>query len=196
MAGEFVLRTLAHVWAALAPARLPVAVMGGLALAVWKHVRATRDVDLLIEFNPADLPKLVATLRAAGLRAKHGATPTRLGELELVEFLYEPPDTFLDVQVDVLVAQSDYHHAALRRRIATRLPGSDLEISVLACEDLILHKLLAGRVIDRYDATALLRTNRPQLDVGYLLRWAEHLRVTGELGEVWQEACPGEVFPP
>jgi hypothetical protein len=40
------LRTLQHVWLALKPLKIPVALMGGIALATWKYVRATRDIDL------------------------------------------------------------------------------------------------------------------------------------------------------
>jgi hypothetical protein len=61
---------------------------------------------------------------------------------------------------------------------------------------LILHKLLAGRLIDRVDAAALLRANRPAVDLAYLLRWAEELDVMGDLAETWSEAFPGERLPP
>jgi hypothetical protein len=44
---ELVLGTLKHLWDTLAPLKLPIAVMGGLAVSFWKHVRATRDVDVL-----------------------------------------------------------------------------------------------------------------------------------------------------
>jgi len=41
------LATLDHVWGVLAPLGHHVAVMGGISLAAWNHIRATRDVDLL-----------------------------------------------------------------------------------------------------------------------------------------------------
>ena len=46
MHGEAVIRTLRHVWVTLEPLELPMAVTGGIAMAAWKLVRATRDVDL------------------------------------------------------------------------------------------------------------------------------------------------------
>ena len=72
------------------------------------------------------------------------------------------------------------------------MPGGDDTVDMLACEDLILHKLLAGRIIDLADAAALLRANRETLDLGYLRSWAARLDLTGHLAEVWQEAFPGE----
>ena len=42
MPADAVLRALRHVWLTLEPLDLPMAVMGGIALATWKIVRATR----------------------------------------------------------------------------------------------------------------------------------------------------------
>ncbi|MCX7424076.1 MAG: hypothetical protein NTW96_00310 [Planctomycetia bacterium] len=63
-----------------------------------------------------------------------------------------------------------------------------IEIAVLACEDLILHKLLAGRIIDLADTVALLRANRQTLELEYLNRWATSLEINRELADVWKEA--------
>ncbi|MCY2988340.1 MAG: hypothetical protein NTY19_10825 [Planctomycetota bacterium] len=43
-----ILQTLDAIWSALEQLQLPLALMGGLAMSTWKHVRATQDVDLLI----------------------------------------------------------------------------------------------------------------------------------------------------
>jgi len=48
MPAEPLLRALRHVWVTLEPLGLPMAVMGGIAVAASKHVRATQDVDLLL----------------------------------------------------------------------------------------------------------------------------------------------------
>jgi hypothetical protein len=95
----------------------------------------------------------------------------------------------------VFTAESEYHGKALERRVPLRLPDLDVQVAVLTCEDLILHKLLAGRIIDRADAAALLRANRESLDLPYLLGWASQLNLASQLGEVWKEALPGERLP-
>ena len=192
MGGEAVLGTLRHVWLVLKSLHVPGAVAGGLAMAVWKHVRATKDVDLLIAIGGTDLEPFLGGLAEAGIRSKRQPPLTPLGQLDVIQLVYEPPETFLEVQVDLLVARSEYYETALHRRIATRLPNLDVEIAVLACEDLILHKLLAGRIIDRADAASLLRANRKSLDMNYVRRWAKQTGTVAELTEVWQEAFLGE----
>lgn len=195
MPADAVLRTLRHVWLTLRPLEVPVAVMGGLALAAWKHVRATQDVDLLLGIRQSDPSYLLQTLREADIRPKRDPPATTLSQLEMIQLVYEPPGTYLDLQIDLFLAKSPYHQEALQRRVPIRLPDLDVEIAVLACEDLILHKLQAGRIIDRADAATLLRANRESLDLGYLLQWVRNLQLTSELAEIWREALPGESIP-
>ncbi len=191
MSGELVLQTLQHVWRTLKPLGIPMAVVGGLALAARKHVRATKDIDLLLGIGRENLDSLLQRLRRAGIRTKHSPPVVDLDQWELVQLVYEPPESMMELQINLLLGRSEYHRQALSRRIATALPGIDDEIAVLACEDLILHKLLAGRVIDRADAVALLQMNRDVLDVDYLDHWADSLGVRSELDEARLQTSSG-----
>jgi hypothetical protein len=195
MPGEAVLRALRHVWLTLEPLGVPMALAGGLALALWKHVRATRDVDLLVSIDDEHLDQVLQSLRTAGICPKRSPAVVTLGNLEVIQLLYEPPETFVDLQIDLLLAKSEYPWESLRRRVSIELAGLDITIAVLACEDLILHKLLAGRLIDRIDAVALVRANRQTIDLRYLGKWASRLTLSQDLAEVWREALPGEKSP-
>ena len=81
---ELLLEALSRAWRALDRLGLPMALMGGLAVAVWKHVRATRDVDLLVGIGPANPEELLRQLAGTDLRAKRHAVPVsaRLAECE------------------------------------------------------------------------------------------------------------------
>jgi hypothetical protein len=192
VAADALLKALKHVWLTLEPLSAPMAVMGGLALAAWKYVRATRDVDLLIGASETDVELLVSTLTSAGLRLKHERVKRPLGSLQIIQFLYEPHESYVDLQVDLLLGQTEYHREALARRVPTRLSALELDVFVLACEDLILHKLQAGRLLDRADAAMLVRANRSTLELNYLLGWTKKLSLDAELAEIWEEAFPGE----
>jgi hypothetical protein len=65
----------------------------------------------------------------------------------------------------------------------------------LACEDLVLHKLLSGRLLDLADAAMLRRANRSDLDLSYLLDWTTRLSLDAELSQVWEDALRGQVIP-
>jgi hypothetical protein len=175
--------------------QLRPALLGGLALAVWKYPRFTKDVDVLVALENADKNDLLAALRLVGFTPKRGDGIVRLGEFELLQMLYTPLDALVDVQVDVLIAKDDYQYAALDRAVSAVIAEFDEPIRVLSCEDVVIHKLLAGRIIDRADAAALLRANRRSLDFDYMLQWIGEKKVAAEFAEVWREAFPDEALP-
>ena len=195
MASDPVLTTLKHLWLHLEPLHLPMALMGGLSIAVWKHPRATRDVDLLINPGTLDANVILQALEKAGFRRKRPQPVLQVGTNRFLQLTYEAPGTFLDIQADLLFADSVYQKQALARRVSTRLPDLDTEIFVLSCEDLILHKLLAGRILDKADVVALLRANLKRLDMTYLLKWLDQLDLSAAWREVWVEAFPGSEPP-
>jgi hypothetical protein len=195
MVGDLVGRTLKHAWLTLQPLNIPAAVMGGVAVSLWKHFRATRDVDLLIGIGEGELEQLLQRVTRAKMRPKGRSPVLTIGPVRIIQLLYEPPGAFMDLQVDLLIADTVYQKEALARRVPKRLPDLDLEFFVLTCEDMILHKLLANRVLDRADAAMLLRNNIDTLDRAYLLRWSGILAVGAELEEAWEEAFPGEPLP-
>jgi hypothetical protein len=195
MPGKAVLDTLCHAWRALEALKRPMAVMGGISVAVWEQVRATQDVDLLLGASDKDVDLVLQKLAQAKIRPKRQPPVIVIGETRILQCLYEPPDCFIDIQVDLLFADSAFHRTALTRRSPALLPGLDQEIAVVSCEDLILMKLVAGRILDRVDAAALLRANRVGLDLVYLLDWSDKLELRGELATIWPEAFPGETLP-
>ena len=78
--------------------------------------------------------------------------------------LYTPPGEFYDVQFDLLLAESELQKSAIERRVQRDVPGISRPVDVLHCDDLILFKLIAGRMIDLADAAMLLRENRGAID--------------------------------
>jgi hypothetical protein len=195
MAARLVLAALRHVWNTLEPTGCPRALMGGLSLAFWKHVRSTQDVDLLVDPDPAGIEAILDALRQAGVRTKHRPPVVDLGSVRIVQLLYEPKQAFMDIQIDLLLAESAFHREALSRRVPVRLSDVGFDLFTLSCEDLLILKMNAGRLIDRADAAALLRLNRPALDMPYLLRWVADLNLAPEWEEIWREAVPDEPLP-
>ena len=189
--------TLVRACEVLESLEIPAAVMGGISLAAWNHPRFTQDIDLLLALPEVEKGTVVAKFLDAGFFFKkdeqHRWIP--LGGIELLQLFYEPPDSFMDFRLDLLAAKSDYHLGILQRRVTVTLPMVDREIAVVSCEDMLILKLLAGRIIDRADAATLLRRNRERLDEEYLLKWIKAHGLQAQLAEIWDEAFPGE-HPP
>jgi hypothetical protein len=115
-----------------------MAVVGGLSLSAWEHSRSTKDVDILLALEDVSSHSLLARLGAAGFRAKRSDPWVRLKDAEFLQLLYEPPGSFLEVQVDLLMADSLFQKQALQRRVVLPLVELGFDVAVLACEDLVL----------------------------------------------------------
>jgi len=71
---------------------------------------------------------------------------------------------------DLIVAGTEYERTAISRAL-TEGVGTPLSIRVLAPEDVIVFKLIAGRAQDLADIEAILAA-KPSLDDAYLESWA------------------------
>jgi hypothetical protein len=196
MPSEIVLSVLAHVWKTLQTLNVPMAMMGGLAVSNWRHVRFTQDVDILIGIDRSQADRVIAILAAAGIRAKRPDPLVILEDAEFIQLYYEPPDTYLEIQVDLLLAKSEFLQQALQRRVATTGSEFGVDVDVVSVEDLIILKLLAGRILDRVDAAYLLRFNRERINMAHLLKWIAQFKLGQVFAEIWPEAFPGESPPP
>ena len=169
--------------------------MGGIALAVWNHPRATRDVDILVAIERSNVELLIRHLARHSFRPKHQPPLLTISDHSFVQLLYTPPGEFYDVQLDLLLAESDLQKAAVARRVQRNVPGISQPIDVVQCEDLLLFKMIAGRIIDLADAAMLIRENRDGLSFTYLGDWVTRLSLAPVIQQVWQEAFPEETCP-
>ena len=87
----------------------------------------------------------------------------------------------LGIDVDIFLAESDYQHELMRRRVQHTVAGTPAWF--ITVEDLILLKLIANRTRDRADIEDLLLASS-ELDEPYLRRWAVPLGIEAKLDEV------------
>lgn len=168
-------KQLAQVVSALDGEGVRFALIGGLALASHKVIRATQDLDLLIDADDGDRAERL--LAETGYRCLHrsaDAANYQRGD-ERIDFLYA------------------------RRPIARRLLATAVDVvtifgplRVVSAEGIIAFKLQAlvnepNRTQDREDMKALLRANRDTLDLEEV---REYFRLFGRepiLDEMLQE---------
>jgi hypothetical protein len=139
---------LARLVAIFQERRVPYALMGGLAVAAWGAPRATEDIDLLADLSPSS--ELDAALRAAGFEAewRRGSPDDPVPLLLRLHSASAP-------EIDVICATRGWEREMLNRSIRVRIPEGP-ETPVVAIEDLIVLKLMAGGPGDLADVADLL----------------------------------------
>ena len=122
--------------------------------------RLTQDVDLLLAGAGPGLERLQRELATAGWAVRRAAPGGEILRLRHPE---------LGI-ADLIVAETEYEAVAISRARAEPL-GSGPPVLVLAPEDVIVLKLIAGRAQDVADIEAILAA-KPTLDERYIEEWA------------------------
>lgn len=154
--------------------------IGGQAVLLHGQARFTADVDITLDAGPAALDDLRAACEALHL------TPVAPGSEDLEAFVRR---TFVlparhaatGMRVDFIFSTTPYETEAVAR--AQRVPVSGTPVPFATAEDLVIHKLFAGRARDTDDVEGIVRRQGPALDWAYLEHWAaEFARVPGREG--------------
>lgn len=172
------LRRVVHV---LDEAGVPHMLTGSLAAAHYATPRATQDIDLVIEAEPADIDRLVEGLAAAGFYVDRSAAHEALR----TEGQFNAIDPEGGWKVDLIIRKErPFSRTEFGRRVKASLLG--VELSLASLEDLLIAKLewsaLGDSELQRRDVAQLLERAGDRLDTDYVDRWVEELG----LGDEWR----------
>lgn len=177
------LAVLARVADILEGLGIPYMLSGSLAASFYSQPRMTRDIDLVVDFLPAQVPSLAAAL-AAEFYCDETSLTRAAERRSLANVIH---DATL-IKVDLIVRKDDpFHRAEFDRRTRQRL--GTVTADVVTREDLILAKLAwlraGGSAVQREDIQRLL-VDAPTLDWAYVHRWAHELGLDALLTELRQ----------
>jgi hypothetical protein len=151
---------------------LQYALAGGWAYSALVEPRATTDIDFLVLVEQPS-PENIRNLLSAQFDSTviHPA-PMVFKGISIWRCVGIRQDR--EVVVDFLLADSDYLRTALTHRRTVGFLAT--QVSVLALEDLILLKTLAGRLQDQADLEEI-RSRQDELDIdwGYVKEWKSKL---------------------
>lgn len=162
---------LARLARALDTARIPYMVIGGQAVLLHGEPRLTRDVDITLGLDAREMNRVLDTGTAAGLVPAVNDVQAFVRETNVLPFL----DSSTKIRVDLIFSFSEYETGAVSRAVAVTLDGMPVRFATV--EDLIIHKLVAGRARGIEDVSGVLRRNH-KLDEEYLNTWLPAFRET------------------
>lgn len=186
MISQIILRALSRAIEAIEEIGVEYTIFGGLALAAWKRLRSSLDIDVMVIIRKDAIDSLISSLQKKGFKLNKERPQVNLGEITLMSFSYPDEESLLDIKVDIAIASGGFPEKAVHNRIKLNVMGKDMWF--VRCEDLILLKMLSGRPIDVVDAKELFRMNKEDINVGYLRKQALELNIEQQLRDVEDES--------
>ena len=156
-------RLLGKLAKALSTANVPYMIIGGQAILVYGEPRLTKDIDVTIGVGLESLSKirdLLLTINFSPLVEKDDFT---------METMVLPcQDSETGIRINVIFSHSPYEQQALDRVYKIKLEG--VEVCFAGVEDVVIHKIIAGRPRDLEDVETILLKN-PDMDNMYIENW-------------------------
>lgn len=157
---------LARLTHALSAHDLPFMLIGGQAVLLHGEPRLTHDIDVTLAAAPSRLNSVLAACADAGIEP----LPSDIDAFVRDTFVLPCVDEQSDIRVDLIFSTTDYESQAIERAVRVDVAGTDVPFAT--AEDLVLHKLFAGRARDLEDARGIVRRKGEELDWSYLRTWA------------------------
>jgi hypothetical protein len=157
---------------------IPYMIIGGQAVLLYGRPRLTRDIDITLGIDTDDFARLADLCDRLQLRVLP-EEPAEFVQQTRVLPTEEPKSR---VRVDFVFSFTDYERQAVDRARQVVMDGYPARFA--SCEDVIIHKIIAGRAIDIEDVRHLLAKNREQIDVGYVRQWLSEFGEIPECHEV------------
>jgi hypothetical protein len=172
---------------ALNRAGIPHMVTGSFAAAAHGHLRATLDVDFIIEADTNRLRSFVRSLPAAEYYVDEEAALEALR----TETQFNVIDLATGWKADLIIRKSrPFSVEEFSRRQPANVEGCRLDVA--SVEDVIVSKLewarLGASVRQLDDVVALLRLRGKNVDTAYIDRWTAVLGLAGEWAEARRRA--------
>jgi predicted nucleotidyltransferase len=155
---------LARIGASLERAGIPYIIIGGQAVLLYGEPRLTRDIDITVGINTDQLETLLTVVRHLSLKP----LPEDISAFVRQTMVLPALDEATGIRVDFIFSFSPYESQAIQR--ANRIKILNQDVCFTSIEDLIIHKIFAGRPRDIEDVRTVILKN-PGVDTTYIEKW-------------------------
>jgi hypothetical protein len=163
-------------------------IFGAQAVVFYGVPRLSADVDVTLALEPDAPERFVGDMQGAGFLLRV-TDPDFVRRTRVMPFVHEPTG----MPLDVVLAGSGLEDEFLQRAVPTDVGGT--RVPVIELSDLIVAKVLAGRVKDIDDARALWRVHRQHVDrdrIWRLLRLLEEALSQNDLVSTFENITRGQ----
>ncbi len=158
-------KLLANIASALDTANIPYMIIDGQAVLIYGEPRLTRDIDISLGLDDSHLNELLAIADQLGLEIAIKKVKQFVKRTNVLP-LYDSQSGF---RVDFIFSFSPYEQEALKR--CTSIKIENYAVRYASVEDIIIHKIIAGRPRDLEDVKGILNHQKQKIDFIYINNW-------------------------
>jgi len=153
--------------------RIPYMIIGGQAVLLYGEPRLTRDIDITLGIDIDRIDKILALAKDLSLKPIPKDVESFVKETMVLPTVEEATG----IRVDFIFSFTPYELEAIKRARTVIIIGHN--ISFASPEDLIIHKIFAGRSRDLEDVRSVLLKNQT-IDFMYIRRWLSEFDTSTE----------------
>ena len=148
---------------------IPYMLVGGPATLLYGEPRLTRDIGVALGTGPERWAEIVELAEASGWQP--------LGDKKFVERTLVLPciERASGIRIDFVFSHLAFERQAMER--VRRVPIGTAQVCFASVEDLIIHKIAAGRPRDWEDVRGIL-LKKPEMDLPYVRRWLKEFEAS------------------
>ena len=143
---------------------IPYMVIGGQAVLLYGEPRLTKDIDITLGIGIDGLKDINSIIQKLNLKAlvNEGFVQKTMVLLAI--------DEKTGIRVDFIFSFSRYEKQAIKR--APDIKFGNTVVKFASLEDVVIHKIIAGRARDIEDVRSIILKNS-DYDTKYIVRWLE-----------------------
>lgn len=149
---------------ALDGASIPYMIIGGQAVLRYGEPRLTRDIDITLGLDAGGAERVLAVVKKLKFRILVDDVDDFISRTMVLPV----SDDRSGIRIDLIFSNSSYEKSAIERGVAVNIGGVPVRFASL--EDVIIHKIIAGRPRDIEDIKAILLKNK-EYDNDYIVTW-------------------------
>jgi len=143
---------------------IPYMVIGGQAVLLYGEPRLTKDIDITLGLGVEELACVMAAVEALNLTVQVKDVESFVRETMVLPVVDVPSG----IRVDLVFSFTPYERKAVENAVLLKWDNTTVRFATL--EDLVIHKIVAGRARDIEDVRIVLLKN-PGFNRDYIRKW-------------------------
>jgi predicted nucleotidyltransferase len=144
---------------------IPYMIIGGQAVLLYGTPRLTRDIDITLGVDTDKFPLIKNICDKLGLKILPEDPEVFAKETKVLP----AEELTVRIRVDFIFSFTPYESQAISR--AQKISINNYPVKFAACEDVIIHKMIAARAIDIEDVKNILLKQKTSIDLKYIQKW-------------------------